>query len=201
MKFSDFVFNRKLETELNWLLDNPKKIPPVLCFYGYPGNGKTSFSEYIANEVGGNTTYIDMNDYMANGNSIGNILEQIKGVIATRSLFDCGTKIWRQVIILDEFHNATNRQQDTLKTILEKYSKNNQCLFILCLNIQGEQTIDKVITPAIRSRVHPILFNTKIYDLPELTQSIKDKFPMLSIEDIKKNIPDMRRIQRCVSMS
>jgi|GEM_PF-1641130 len=194
--FEDFIFNPKLKIQLKWLLDNPKDIPPVLCFYGYPGNGKTTFSNYFSNEVGISTHYFDMNDYMMKGKSIGEMLERIKLINSTVNVFADGRKTWGKVIILDEFHNATKRQQDTLKTTLEKYSKNNNCLFILCLNVETGEYLEDKITPAIVSRVFPISFNTKMVDLPELIQSVNDKYPMLSMEDIESIMPDMRNINK-----
>jgi replication-associated recombination protein RarA len=190
-KFDDFIFNAELEKKLNWLLDNPKKIPPVLCFYGYPGNGKSSFAKFIAKKVGATDHYFDMNEYCANGKSFGDMLERIKWAIIQKSVFGDYTKPWKRVIILDEFHNATKRQQDTLKITLESHSKNNNCLFILCLNVNNGGYLEDEITPAIASRVFPISFNTKTVDLPELTQAIKNKFPKLDIEDINRDLPEM----------
>ena len=198
--FNDFIFNDELKTQLKWLLDNTKKIPPVLCFYGFSGNGKSSFARFLSKEVGTTAHYFDMNRYCANGNSFGKMLEDITFAISQGSVFGNYNKTWKRVIILDEFHNATSRQQDTLKTILESHSRNNNCLFILCLNVKTGGYLEDEITPAIVSRVHPISFNTKITDISELKQSVIDKFPMLKIEDIEKHLPDLRRIQGLANM-
>jgi len=83
--FDDFIFSSKLDNKLSLLINKPKKIPPVLCFYGYPGNGKTSFAKYIADEVGADTTYFDMNKY-GDVNQIAKLISKIESIASTTSI-------------------------------------------------------------------------------------------------------------------
>jgi replication-associated recombination protein RarA len=197
--FNDFLFTSELKKELKYLLDNPERIPSPLCFYGRPGNGKTSFAEYIAKTLCSECCYYDMNEYKKNGASSGELLRAVHNYASMATLSDESKPI-SKCIILDEWHNATHSQQDAYKVPFETYSQKANVLFILCLNTDWELPIEKALSPAIKSRCHCISFNTRSSQLPELRALVREKYPTLSETQIAAALPDMRVIQRLADM-
>ncbi|WP_041229782.1 AAA family ATPase [Denitrovibrio acetiphilus] len=197
--FNDFLFTSELKKELKYLLDTPERIPSPLCFYGRPGNGKTSFAEYIAKTLCSEVCYYDMNEYKKNGASSGELLRAVNNYASMATLSD-ESKPLGKCIILDEWHNATHSQQDAYKVPFETYSQKANVLFILCLNTDWELPIEKALSPAIKSRCHCISFNTRSSQLPELRALVREKYPTLSDIQIATALPDMRVIQRLADM-
>jgi DNA polymerase III delta prime subunit len=193
--FDDFIFTSELKNELKYLLDNPERIPSPLCFYGRPGNGKTSFAKYIAKTLCSEGFYYDMNEYKKNGASSGELLRAVNRCASMATLSD-EIKPLGKCIILDEWHNATHSQQDAYKVPFETYSQKANVLFILCLNTDWDLPIEKALSPAIKSRCHCISFDTKKSQLPELKALVREKYPTLSETQIATHLPDMRAIQR-----
>jgi DNA polymerase III delta prime subunit len=197
--FNDFLFTSELKKELKYLLDNPERIPSPLCFYGRPGNGKTSFAEYIAKTLCSEVCYYDMNEYKKNGASSGELLRAVNHYASMATLGD-ESKPLGKCIILDEWHNATHSQQDAYKVPFEEYSQKANVLFILCLNTDWNLPIEKALSPAIKSRCLCISFNTRSSQLPELRALVREKYPNLNDIQIATALPDMRVIQRLADM-
>jgi len=198
MSFDDFIFHEELREELSFLVNNPERIPSPLCFYGHPGNGKTTFARYLADSVARTTDYFDMNTYKANGESSGKALSDIQNRAVTQPLL--GEGIWTRAVILDEWHDMPNKQQDAYKVPFEEYSKSNRCLFIICANTQVSKGIDTVLTPAIRSRCYTISFNTPRSKAKEVKKEISDRFPDIPTAIIESKFPDMRQIQKIAQL-
>lgn len=198
----NFIFCNELRQALELFIARPEIIPSPLCFYGEPGTGKTTFAEYLADHVAAEMFYYDMNEFKANGASAGKLLDSVKAIASGRTitrLFDeskAENAVWRTAIILDEWHNATIKQQDGYKVPFEKYGKDNKTLFILCLNTTQNEGLERRLSSAIRSRCHAISFNTKSAQTEELVGLIKKRFPKLNKTMIRGLLPDLRRIER-----
>ncbi|MGD9808130.1 MAG: ATP-binding protein [Deferribacterales bacterium] len=197
--FDDFIFHSVLRNELKYLLNNPERIPSPLCFYGRPGNGKTSFANYIAETFCSEGFYYDMNEYKKSGASSGKLLETINRYASMATIND-ESKPLGKCIILDEWHNATYSQQDAYKVPFETYSQKANVLFILCLNTDWSLPIEKALSPAIKSRCHCVSFDTRSSQLPELKALVSERYPNLSETQIATALPDMRVIQRLADM-
>jgi len=197
--FNDFIFHDALEAQLRLLFDNPVKIPGPLCFYGHPGNGKTSFARLLAEKAANATEYFDMNARKANGESFGNILADIRRCGSVRSLYGTGG-IWKRAIIIDEWHDLTENQQNACKVPFQEYSEDNRTLFILCANTDRDNSIDDILTPAIRSRCYSISFNTPQIKADEVKQKIAERYPEMSASIIDDKFPDMRQISKHASL-
>lgn len=115
---------------------------PHLFLFGPPGTGKTTLAKVIINALKSN--YIILNSSDERG--INTVREKVKAFASSQST-DGNIKI----CVLDECDALTPEAQDSLRNIIETYSKN--CRFILTANYPG-----KVIEP-LKSRCLPIQFN------------------------------------------
>ena len=77
LSMDNFIFPEKLRSKLQFLIDNPEKMPRVLCFYGNPGNGKTTFAKYLASSIAKEVHYYDSNSFKMDGTSSSAILKSI----------------------------------------------------------------------------------------------------------------------------
>lgn len=199
-----FIFHSELESELQWMLDHPLKIPSPLCFYGEPGIGKTSFSKYLSDRVSKETVYHDCNSYLGNEKSSSQILSGINKRTFSPIIVDENRKDnpWTRSIILDEWHNFTNRTQDSYKIPFEQLSEKNGCLFILCVNtnVGKKKSIHDVLTPAIKSRCHLVRFNILVRQKEEMVERTLKRYPMLDERFVRQTLPDFRKINRRVQM-
>jgi replication-associated recombination protein RarA len=193
-----FIFHKQLQNELQFLINNSHKLDGVLCFYGRPGCGKTTFSKYFSNLVAKETMYLDACSHIFDKTSAGNILKTIQDSRATLSAFlneDYNAKAyWNKAIIIDEFHNLSPSRQDAFKITLEKMSKEFNYLFILIVNTSKDKPLNKILTPAILSRVQTVCFDIQKHHYKEVTAIIKARFPILSESFIEQTLPDMRQI-------
>ena len=190
MSFEDFVFTDRLSTQLSWFLDNPGRTPNVLCFYGEPGIGKTSFARFLANTICGTHHYHDLSTL-----DLGNpFFKSMKRTCSTVGLFGAEDGYaFNRGVILDEFHDLRPKDQDRFKYIVEEFSG---VLFIICLNTSVSREIGKVLTPAIQSRCHLVDFNVLNSEREALAIKVQGKFSKLTYEQIFRLLPDMRRITR-----
>jgi replication-associated recombination protein RarA len=195
-----FIFHEELETELQFLINNSHKLDGVLCFYGRPACGKTTFSKHFSNLVAKETLYLDACSHIFDKTSAGNILKTIQDSRTTLSAFldeDYNDKAyWNKAIIIDEFHNLSASRQDAFKITLEQLSKEFNYLFILIVNTSKEKPLDKTLTPAILSRVQPVCFDIQKQHFDEVSQIIKERYPVLSESFIEQTLPDMRQITK-----
>ena len=200
----NFIFHNELETELQFLINNSHKLDGVLCFYGRPGCGKTSFSKYFSNLVAKETIYLDACSHIFDKTSAGNILKTIQDSRVTLSAFlneDYNAKAyWNKAIIIDEFHNLSPSRQDAFKITLEKMSKEFNYLFILIVNTSKDKPLNKTLTPAILSRVQPVCFDIQKHHFNQVTAIIKERCPKLTNDYIMETLPDLRQICKKVRL-
>jgi len=165
----DFIFSRELETELQFFLDNPTKLPGSLCFYGKPGNGKTTFAKHLSSKISQDVRYFDCNSYKVEGTTSNSILQSINKSCRTLSLntFFEGSesKPFDRVFIIDEFHNFSSQTQDSFKISIEELSKRD-ILFIFILNTDSSVkngTYEKRVSSAMQSRFYATHFDHLVY--------------------------------------
>ena len=199
-----FIFHKQLQNELQFLINNSHKLDGVLCFYGRPGCGKTTFSKFFSNLVAKETIYLDACSHIFDKTSAGNILKTIQDSRVTLSAFlneDYNAKAyWNKAIIIDEFHNLSASRQDAFKITLEKLSIESNYLFILIVNTSKDKPLNKILTPAILSRVQPVCFDIQKLHYEEVSQIIKQRYPILSDEYIMETLPDLRQIFKKVRL-
>ena len=82
-KFDDFIFTKALSNQLEWWLKTTTISP--LCFYGNPGNGKTSFAKFISQTKGDSVLYEDCNEVKS---SFKQMFDRISSFARTISLFE-----------------------------------------------------------------------------------------------------------------
>ena len=196
----NFIFHKALKSELQFIIDKSDKLDGVLCFYGEPGCGKTSFSNYYANLVSKEVSVFDANSHLFDKSSASNILKDIKDS-GRKSLASFmgdeeynGDAYWDRCFIIDEFHNLAPNRQEAYKVSLEKLSKQLNALFILIVNTSKEKPLNKTLTPAILSRVQPVDFDIKKHHFDEVTDLVKEKYPVLDKSYIENALPDLRQI-------
>ncbi len=182
---NNFIFSNELKTELQFLLDNPTKLPP-LCFYGKPGNGKTTFAKYLSSKITHDVRYYDCNSYKVEGTTSSSILQFINKSCQTMSLNqfieDSTPKPFDKVFIIDEFHNFSLQTQDSFKIAVEELSKRGN-LFIFILNTDSNiksETYEKQVSSAMRSRLYSIQFDIKENQIEEVCEIVKEKHSHLS---------------------
>jgi len=183
---NNFIFSNELKTELQFLLNNPTKLPSSLCFFGKPGNGKTTFAKFLSKEIGKEVQYYDSNNFKIEGTTSSVILKSINESSRTIPLnqFVKGNETLREkpfdrVFIIDEFHNLTIQTQDGFKVVVEDMSKRNN-LFIFILNTDSnikKETYEKRVSPAMRSRFYSIQFDIKENQIEEVCEIVKQKHP------------------------
>ena len=199
-----FIFHKQLQNELQFLINNSHKLDGVLCFYGLPGCGKTTFSKFFSNLVAKETIYLDACSHIFDKTSAGNILKTIQDSRVTLSAFlneDYNAKAyWNKAIIIDEFHNLSPSRQDAFKITLEKLSIESNYLFILIVNTSKDKPLNKILTPAILSRVQPVCFGIQKHHFDQVTAIIKARFPILSESFIEQTLPDLRQIFKRVRL-
>ena len=199
-----FIFHKQLQNELQFLINNSHKLDGVLCFYGLPGCGKTTFSRHFSNLVAKETIYLDACSHIFDKTSAGNILKTIQDSRVTLSAFlneDYNAKAyWNKAIIIDEFHNLSPSRQDAFKITLEKMSIESNYLFILIVNTSKDKPLAKILTAAILSRVQPVFFDIQKLRYEEVTAIIKQRYPILSDEYIMETLPDLRQIFKKVRL-
>jgi len=183
-----FIFANTLKTRLQNLLDNPHKIPNILCFYGVPAQGKTTFAKYLAKTVASQNQYFDANSYKRD-NKI------INSTSSLMPMLNVNGQNFRHAFIIDEWHNFRLSHQDSFKVLFDEMIP-RKSLIIICCNTDSKNTIKKVLNPAIYSRCHKINFNILESERDEVTNLAMERFPLLDREIIYRNIPDWRRINQ-----
>ena len=202
LSIDDFIFSKKLRSKLQFLIDNPEKMPRVLCFYGSPGNGKTTFAKYLASKISKEVHYYDSNSFKMDGTSSSAILKSINESYRTVSIYEfvegneyLKDRPFNRAFIIDEFHNSSAQTQDGYKIAVEEISKTGS-IFIFILNTDEKETYEKRVTPAMRSRFYDIKFDLDDYQIDEVCELVKSKYTMIPDETIRKLVTanDMRRL-------
>lgn len=195
MNFDDFIFPKSLSSKLQWWLNNSTTVVSPICFYGLPGSGKTTFAQFIAEQKSGtnNILNVDMNSHKMDGDNLRKEVKKITDFAITNSFFDSGE--WGKVLILDEFHNLSFKEQDTFKMRFDEWN-NLGIQIIICLNISNTNSINKVLSTAIKSRCECINFSYSTDVVDEVMPQVIAKYPNLKPEDIRCLLPDLRQIDR-----
>jgi len=190
--FDDFIFSNETTKKLKFFVDNPQKMPKVVCFYGQYGTGKTSFAKYFASNFAYNKLYID-----AANDSLKEIVDKFTSFVVTKHLyFEHDERPISKVLIIDEIHNLRKNDFDKLKIPFEKYTENGNVKFILCANCEAGKNIRETLTQAIYSRTHPVSFDIQKYELGEIVEKAKLKYTHLTEREIRNTLPDFRTLKR-----
>lgn len=139
-KIDDLIINDK--NKIKKYLLSPENIPNFLFVSRTPGTGKTTLAKVIINELG--CDYLTINSSDERG--VETIREKVKDFSKTQS-----TNNIRKCVFLDESDGLTPIAQQSLRNLIETYSKN--VFFILTCNYES-----KVIEPLVNRCVR-IEFN------------------------------------------
>lgn len=121
---------------------------PHLLFYGPPGTGKTSTVVAMAKEIyGPNYKNMVLELNASDDRGIDVVRNEIKNFASTMQIFSKGFKL----IILDEADAMTLAAQNSLRRIIEKYTKNTR--FCIIANYAHK------LNPALLSRCTRFRFN------------------------------------------
>ena len=195
--FEDFIFTDRLTKQLKLLVERPDilRVTPILCFHGFPGVGKTSFGKLLMSHLCSDHYYFPMNERSLRDKFIE---EKIKPIYRTVSVLGNDGKMFPRGIFLDEFHNLTPKDQDKFKVVFDDLISKEDTFVILCLNTTGRRNLSKCVTQPIYSRFHPINFNVRDdrVELDEIVMKVNNRYPLLSKDQVRCWIPDMRRITR-----
>ena len=123
---------------------------PHLLFYGPPGTGKTSTIIALAKEIyGPNYKNMVLELNASDDRGIDVVRNQIKNFASTMQIFSKGFKL----IILDEADAMTSVAQNSLRRIIEKYTKNTR--FCILANYSHKLN-PALISRCTRFRFQPI---------------------------------------------
>lgn len=124
---------------------------PHLLFYGPPGTGKTSTIIALAREIyGPNYRNMVLELNASDDRGIDVVRNRIKEFASTMQIFSKGFKL----IILDEADAMTSVAQNSLRRIIEKYTKNTR--FCILANY-AHKLNPALLSRCTRFRFHPIL--------------------------------------------
>ncbi|GEQ67183.1 hypothetical protein JCM33374_g847 [Metschnikowia sp. JCM 33374] len=151
---------------------------PHLLFYGPPGTGKTSTITALAKEIyGPNYRNMVLELNASDDRGIDVVRNQIKDFASTMQIFSRGFKL----IILDEADAMTAVAQNSLRRIIERYTKNtrfcilanyshklNPALLSRCTRFRFQP----ISQEAIRDRVHNVIQKEKLTIAPEAEKAL-----------------------------
>lgn len=153
------------------------KLPHIL-FYGPPGTGKTSTITALAKEIyGRNYKNMVLELNASDDRGIDVVRNQIKDFASTMQIFSRGFKL----IILDEADAMTAVAQNSLRRIIERYTKNtrfcilanyshklNPALLSRCTRFRFQP----IAQEAIRDRVNNVIKREKLTLAPEAENAL-----------------------------
>ncbi|OVF08293.1 putative replication factor C subunit [Clavispora lusitaniae] len=151
---------------------------PHLLFYGPPGTGKTSTITALAKEIYGpnyKSMVLELN--ASDDRGIDVVRNRIKDFASTMQIFSRGFKL----IILDEADAMTAVAQNSLRRIIERYTKNtrfcilanyshklNPALLSRCTRFR----FNPISEEAIRDRVQNVISQEKLNITPEAESAL-----------------------------
>ena len=197
----NFIFPKRLEKELKDFIEYPESIPNILCFYGIPAQGKTSFAKYLAKQVANEVNYFDANSHLLENHDASYVAKTITAMNRSCSFNWEAGREFDKCYIIDEWHNYSEQRQDSYKGLFNAIinvdkTRDKRSLVIICLNTDDKKTIKKVLSEGIYSRCHRIRFDILVSDVEDIIERASKHFPELEPEVIRKNIPDWRAINR-----
>ncbi|CAI5760027.1 unnamed protein product [Candida verbasci] len=164
---------------------------PHLLFYGPPGTGKTSTIIALAKEIyGKNYKNMVLELNASDDRGIDVVRNQIKNFASTRQIF--GTSQFK-LIILDEADAMTSVAQNSLRRVIEKYTKN--CRFCILANYSHKLN-PALLSRCTRFRFHPIsqdaikerISNVIIKEKIDITFDALESLIKLSHGDMRKSL-------------
>lgn len=162
---------------------------PHLLFYGPPGTGKTSTIIALAKEIyGPNYKNMMLELNASDDRGIDVVRNRIKEFASTMQIFSRGFKL----IILDEADAMTSAAQNSLRRIIERYTKNTR--FCILANYSHKLN-PALISRCTRFRFQP-LSESAVRDQIKDVMTKEDLAISPSAEDalLKLSKGDMRRV-------
>jgi replication-associated recombination protein RarA len=193
----NFIFPVRLEKELKKFIDFPEDMPNILCFYGLPANGKTSFAEYMANKLANNFYYLESQD-------VPYLKDFIESVVM-RSICIDEPKEFINCFIIDEFHNFNYEQQNKFNILFDYINdehrvRDRRDMIILCINTTDKKPVEKTLSEAMSSRCDLVRFDILMSEKNYIIEKTIEKFPELDPAIIKRSFPDWRVLNRALKM-
>ncbi|KAI5956576.1 RFC3 [Candida jiufengensis] len=167
---------------------------PHLLFYGPPGTGKTSTIIALAKEIyGPNYKNMVLELNASDDRGIDVVRNQIKNFASTRQIFTNSSSPQFKLIILDEADAMTSIAQNSLRRIIEKFTKN--CRFCILANYSHKLN-PALISRCTRFRFHPIdeesirnrINNIIIKEKINITQDAINSLLKLSQGDMRRSL-------------
>lgn len=190
---NDLILPTKLKNQLNTFISEPNIMPSFTVLYGEPGTGKTSFAKFFGKKFSCDYKYFAANEGLGKGE-----FEDIKNFLRTRSLFGERDRPIDKVIVIDEFHNATKREQERFKTLYDELDDNVKLIFVLntVSNSKGYTQLTDILSPAMISRCYPLSFNISLDEIEEVVTVSKNVYENLDEDTIYNYLPDHRLLDR-----
>lgn len=149
-----------------------------MLFYGPPGTGKTSTIIALAREIyGPNYKNMVLELNASDDRGIDVVRNQIKNFASTMQMFSKGFKL----IILDEADAMTAVAQNSLRRIIEKYTKNTRfCILANYAHKLNPALISRctrfrfhpIAESAIEERIQSVIVKEKLSIAPDATRSL-----------------------------
>lgn len=190
---NDLILTNTLKNQLNMFITEPNILPPFTVLYGEPGTGKTSFAKFFGKNYASDYKYFASNEGLGK-----NEFEDIKSFLRTRSLFSESKGAIEKVIVIDEFHNASKKEQERFKTLFDELDDTVKLIFVLNTNSssKGYKKLADILSPAMISRCHRLCFDISLDEVEEIANVSKKVYANLDEETIFRNLPDHRMLNR-----
>lgn len=178
---------------------------PHLLFYGPPGTGKTSTIVALAREIyGPNYKNMVLELNASDDRGIDVVRNQIKSFASTRQIFTSASSPQFKLIILDEADAMTSVAQNSLRRIIEKFTKN--CRFCILANYSHKLN-PALISRCTRFRFHPIdeeairsrINNVIIKEKVDITPDALNALLHLSQGDMRRSLNVLQACKAAVN--